>query len=64
MYRLGMIIILSMLGSAHPWPLTESNSWIRDIPTVHDFMPLGTVVVETTNHMIIFNPEDPQWRLN
>ena len=45
------------------WDLTESNSNIRDMPTVYDFMPFGVVEVETTDHIVMFNPDDPQWRL-
>lgn len=43
------------------WPITqESNSWIRDIPTVHDFMPLGVTYVEDEDHMLNY-PDDPEW---
>ena len=45
-----------------PWPLTESNSRIRDIPTVHDFIPIGTVHMETKDH-ILKNLPDRKWGL-
>ncbi len=44
------------------WPLTKSNSWIRDIPTAHDFVPLGIVHEETKDH-ILKNLPDPHWGL-
>jgi len=44
------------------WPLTESNSNIRDIPTVHDFVPIGVVHMETENH-ILKNLPDRKWGL-
>lgn len=47
-----------------PWPLTESNSWIRDIPTVHDFVPIGVTCEETEDHRLIYPSDDPKWRLS
>jgi len=28
------------------WPLTSSNSNITDVPTLHDFVPLGTEFIK------------------
>ena len=48
--------------SRNNWPLTENNSWIRDIPTLHDFVPIGVVHMETEDH-ILKNLPDPKWGL-
>ncbi len=58
---LGLLVFCS--PAVGQWPLTESNSWITDVPTVEDFVPLGTVLAETTGHVLMFDREDPQWRL-
>ena len=44
------------------WKITESNSAIRDIPTVKDFMPLGVACVEKEDHSLAW-PGDSKWRL-
>jgi len=49
----------SKIGS---WSLTESNSWIRDIPTLQDFVPLGVVHMETEDH-ILKNIPGKNWGL-
>ena len=58
-----MVVIGTHSLSAQDWELTESNSWITDIPTVYDFMPLGVTCIETADHQIIYPPDDPKWRL-
>lgn len=65
MKKLLVASMFVLLGStqADAWQLTESNSWIRDIPTVYDFMPLGVTCEETEDHRIIYPPDDPKWRL-
>lgn len=44
------------------WPLTDSNIYITDIPTVRDLIPIGTVHMETSDH-ILKNLPDPKWGL-
>ncbi len=45
------------------WEVTETNSGIEDIPTLHDFVPLGAVYEETEDHRLIYT-DDPKWRLS
>ena len=59
-----MSLLLSGSWGQSLWPLTESNSSIRDSVTLHDFVPLGIEVIETTGHQLIYPPDDPQWRLS
>ncbi len=46
----------------NPWPLTASNIEIEDIPTVHDFIPIGTVHMISKNG-VLTNLPDPKWGL-
>lgn len=42
------------------WQVTESNSWMRDPITVHDFVPLGVVIKERPDHSLVL--PGPKWR--
>jgi len=69
--EVSVLLVMLFLASTIPsvpggaqvlWPpLTESNSWIEDIPTVWDFLPFG-VVHQLVNNTIKTTP-DPQWGL-
>ena len=61
--KLSCAMIFLFVGFAlAQWPLTTSNSWITDVPTVFDFVPLGVEFIETTGSQLLWN--GPKWRLS
>ena len=53
---------LTMQSSNDKWPLTSSSSNITDVPTMHDFVPLGTEFIKMENNELKWN--SLKWRLS
>ena len=46
------------------WEVTDSNILIDDVPTSHDFVPLGTIYVKSENGYIAYPSNEPRWKLS
>ena len=46
------------------WEVTDSNIMIDDVPTPHDFVPLGTIYVKSENGYIAYPSNEPRWKLS
>ena len=47
------------------WNLTESNiHHLRDVPTEYDFLPIGTVFVESEKGYLAYPSNDLKWKLS
>ncbi|RLI41323.1 hypothetical protein DRO64_07665 [Candidatus Bathyarchaeota archaeon] len=56
-----LIWFLSMIPKVR-WEIVDSNSMITDIPTVHDFVPLGITFEESNDHSLKFiHPFEKAW---
>jgi len=53
---------LAVEPGSDKWPLTSSNSGITDVPTLHDFVPLGTEFIKTQDGELKWN--GLKWRLS
>lgn len=46
------------------WKAAESNVWVARVPTVWDFVPVGTVFVKTKNGYLAYPKGDSRWKLS
>ena len=53
--------VLSASG-VNDWSLTDSNSYVTDVPTLKDFVPLGIEFIKTENNELKWN--GLKWRLS
>mgnify|MGYP000645612849 CR=1 FL=1 len=46
------------------WKAAESNVWVSRVPTVWDFVPVGTVFVRTKSGYLAYPRGDTRWKLS